>query len=252
MRITILLIVLIWLIPTIGVLITSFRPEALVDTTGWWTALAHPFRDGGVDARELSARARCGRVRERVPEQPRGHDPVHGDPHHDRGVRGLRLLVDGVPGAELPVRRRRRAAGRPDPDDADPVAPPVQRGRHDRPADRVPRPGSERDVPRHLARARGVRAAARDLPAPQLHRVAAVVDHRVGEDRRRRPLHDLLAARRAAVGARARGVRDLPVPVGVERPAGRVRVPRAERARPGCSRSPWRAWSASTARTGTC
>jgi alpha-glucoside transport system permease protein len=42
-RIAVLVIVLIWMIPTAGVLITSFRPEALVDTTGWWTALAHPF-----------------------------------------------------------------------------------------------------------------------------------------------------------------------------------------------------------------
>jgi alpha-glucoside transport system permease protein len=43
-RITILVIIVLWLIPTIGVLITSFRPEALVDSTGWWTALAHPLR----------------------------------------------------------------------------------------------------------------------------------------------------------------------------------------------------------------
>jgi alpha-glucoside transport system permease protein len=43
-RITILVIVILWLIPTIGVLVTSFRPETLVDTTGWWTALAHPFQ----------------------------------------------------------------------------------------------------------------------------------------------------------------------------------------------------------------
>ncbi|MEX2203200.1 MAG: carbohydrate ABC transporter permease [Actinomycetota bacterium] len=42
-RITVLAIVIIWLIPTAGVLITSFRPEVLVDTTGWWTALATPF-----------------------------------------------------------------------------------------------------------------------------------------------------------------------------------------------------------------
>ncbi|MCD6022045.1 MAG: carbohydrate transporter permease [Actinomycetia bacterium] len=42
-RIAVLVIVVIWMIPTAGVLITSFRPEALVDTTGWWTALAHPF-----------------------------------------------------------------------------------------------------------------------------------------------------------------------------------------------------------------
>jgi alpha-glucoside transport system permease protein len=43
-RIAVLVIVLIWLIPTLGVLITSFRPEELVDSTGWWTALGHPFR----------------------------------------------------------------------------------------------------------------------------------------------------------------------------------------------------------------
>jgi len=43
-RIAVLVIVILWLIPTLGVLITSFRPEALVDSTGWWTALAHPFR----------------------------------------------------------------------------------------------------------------------------------------------------------------------------------------------------------------
>jgi alpha-glucoside transport system permease protein len=43
-RITVLVIVVIWLIPTIGVLVTSFRPESLVEETGWWTALVHPFR----------------------------------------------------------------------------------------------------------------------------------------------------------------------------------------------------------------
>jgi len=45
-RIAVLVIVVIWMIPTAGVLITSFRPESLVDTTGWWTALAHPFETG--------------------------------------------------------------------------------------------------------------------------------------------------------------------------------------------------------------
>ena len=43
-RITILVIVVLWSIPTLGVLITSFRAEELVNTSGWWTALAHPFR----------------------------------------------------------------------------------------------------------------------------------------------------------------------------------------------------------------
>ncbi|HET9724912.1 MAG TPA: carbohydrate ABC transporter permease [Actinomycetota bacterium] len=43
-RVTILVIVLLWLVPTLGVLITSFRPEGLVESSGWWTVLAHPFR----------------------------------------------------------------------------------------------------------------------------------------------------------------------------------------------------------------
>jgi alpha-glucoside transport system permease protein len=45
-RLTILAIVVLWLIPALGVLITSLRPEALTDSTGWWTALAHPFEAG--------------------------------------------------------------------------------------------------------------------------------------------------------------------------------------------------------------
>jgi alpha-glucoside transport system permease protein len=45
-RITVTVVVLLWLIPTAGVLVTSFRPEALSDSTGWWTSLAHPFRSG--------------------------------------------------------------------------------------------------------------------------------------------------------------------------------------------------------------
>jgi alpha-glucoside transport system permease protein len=42
-RIAVTAIVILWLIPTVGVLITSFRPEALVDSTGWWTVLARPL-----------------------------------------------------------------------------------------------------------------------------------------------------------------------------------------------------------------
>jgi alpha-glucoside transport system permease protein len=45
-RITIIIVVALWLIPTLGVLITSLRPEALSVRTGWWTTLAHPFRSG--------------------------------------------------------------------------------------------------------------------------------------------------------------------------------------------------------------
>jgi alpha-glucoside transport system permease protein len=42
-RIIVVVIVLLWLVPTAGLLITSFRPEEAVESTGWWTAFAHLF-----------------------------------------------------------------------------------------------------------------------------------------------------------------------------------------------------------------
>ncbi|MGZ8566582.1 MAG: carbohydrate ABC transporter permease [Actinomycetota bacterium] len=46
-RVTIVVIVVAWLVPTVGVLITSFRPEEAVNTSGWWTVFAEPFRAAG-------------------------------------------------------------------------------------------------------------------------------------------------------------------------------------------------------------
>ncbi len=37
-----IVIAVLWTIPTLGLLITSFRPEADVRTTGWWTILSNP------------------------------------------------------------------------------------------------------------------------------------------------------------------------------------------------------------------
>lgn len=39
----IIALVLIWSTPTIGLLVSSFRPAHLVTTTGWWTALIPPW-----------------------------------------------------------------------------------------------------------------------------------------------------------------------------------------------------------------
>ncbi len=36
----VLFIVLIWLVPAVGLLVTSLRQQALIETTGWWTAFA--------------------------------------------------------------------------------------------------------------------------------------------------------------------------------------------------------------------
>ncbi len=40
-KLVILIIVIIWIIPTLGILISSFRPPDLVDSTGWWTVFTN-------------------------------------------------------------------------------------------------------------------------------------------------------------------------------------------------------------------
>lgn len=43
MHIFIILMAIIWVFPTAGLLITSFRPSSAVASSGWWTVLMHPF-----------------------------------------------------------------------------------------------------------------------------------------------------------------------------------------------------------------
>jgi len=43
MHIFVIIVAIIWIFPTVGLLITSFRPSADVASSGWWTVLAHPF-----------------------------------------------------------------------------------------------------------------------------------------------------------------------------------------------------------------
>ncbi len=45
-KLVVLLIVFIWLVPTIGLLVSSFREPNLVSTTGWWTAIPNLFDSG--------------------------------------------------------------------------------------------------------------------------------------------------------------------------------------------------------------
>jgi len=42
-KVLVLIIGIAWTIPTAGVFISSFRPEAEVATSGWWTVFTHPF-----------------------------------------------------------------------------------------------------------------------------------------------------------------------------------------------------------------
>ena len=43
MHLFIILVAIIWIFPTVGLLITSFRSSSAVASTGWWTVLTHPF-----------------------------------------------------------------------------------------------------------------------------------------------------------------------------------------------------------------
>lgn len=43
LHLTVFIIAFIWLIPTIGLLVTSFREPGAATTTGWWTVFANPF-----------------------------------------------------------------------------------------------------------------------------------------------------------------------------------------------------------------
>ena len=45
-RIVMLLLCLLWTVPTIGLLVTSVRPREDVERTGWWSALLNPFSSG--------------------------------------------------------------------------------------------------------------------------------------------------------------------------------------------------------------
>ncbi|HET7327891.1 MAG TPA: carbohydrate ABC transporter permease [Nocardioidaceae bacterium] len=44
--IALVLVCAIWTVPTLGLLISSFRAEADVETSGWWTVFAPPFESG--------------------------------------------------------------------------------------------------------------------------------------------------------------------------------------------------------------
>ena len=108
-KLVLVVICAVWLLPTIGTLITSFRPLDDAENTGWWTVL------GSLDHLTLS------NYKDAINQSQFGIGPgeqlrhhaagdVHPDP--DRGLRGVRLHVHGVPGTRRPVPDHRGDAGR--------------------------------------------------------------------------------------------------------------------------------------------
>ncbi len=46
LRFSVILICVLWSLPTVGLLVTSFRPPEAITQTGWWEALLHPLQPG--------------------------------------------------------------------------------------------------------------------------------------------------------------------------------------------------------------
>lgn len=44
LNLALILLTIIWIVPTIGLLVSSFRPGFLISRTGWWTALFPPYQ----------------------------------------------------------------------------------------------------------------------------------------------------------------------------------------------------------------
>jgi alpha-glucoside transport system permease protein len=46
LNLTIIIIVFIWTLPTLGLFVSSFRERTAINLTGWWTAVLRPFTEG--------------------------------------------------------------------------------------------------------------------------------------------------------------------------------------------------------------
>ena len=46
LRVSVIVICVLWTVPTLGLFVSSFRNPQLITQTGWWTALTNPFEQG--------------------------------------------------------------------------------------------------------------------------------------------------------------------------------------------------------------
>ena len=204
------IIAVLWTIPTFGLLVTSFRPQADVEENGWWNAFLHPSFTLD-NYKEVFSTVQGGATFKTY---------------------FINSIVIVIPSVFIPISLACLAAyafawidfkGRdfffvlifalqivPIQVTLIPLLSLyVQAGPGGHVLDDLDIPLDLRLTPGHL-------------PAAQLHEGRAQGADRGGSGRRCRPREDLLLGHAPAAQAGARRVRHLPVPVGLERPAGRA------------------------------
>lgn len=62
LHVAVLGLTLIWIIPTLGLLVSSFRPTAQILTTGWWTAFSPPFQYTLKNYNDMLAQSNMGQA----------------------------------------------------------------------------------------------------------------------------------------------------------------------------------------------
>ena len=189
---------LLWIIPTLRLLITSFRPPEDANTSGWWTVFGSRFKATQWTLQNYN-------------------DVLFGSATNQTpmGNSFVNSLAVALPATIIPIMIAAFAAyaftfmefrGRDtlfivvvglwwSPTKSPWCLAPVLRQRR-----------NDRNIPLCLARPRRLRYAACDLHPAQLHGDPAHVGDRVRQDRRRKQLHHVLAAHRPHVGAGAGSV----------------------------------------------
>ena len=211
-HIALIVLAVIWLVPTIGLLVTSFRPRPDIASSGWWTAFANfDFTLKNYDLVLNANKMAPSFVNSAIIAIPSTLLPLFIGSLAAYAFSWIKfpfrvtiflaliaLMVVPIQGALVPILIEFQDLGE------------FLTGPEE-PADGL--------VLGHLDRAHGLRASLLHLPLAELLHHASTRPDRGGPRRRRVELEDLPQHHDPAVGAGARVGRDLPVPLGVERPA---------------------------------
>jgi alpha-glucoside transport system permease protein len=62
LHLAVVALMVIWIVPTLGLLVSSFRPQSVLSTSGWWTAFAPPYQFTMENYRDVVNQSGIGRA----------------------------------------------------------------------------------------------------------------------------------------------------------------------------------------------